>query len=174
MTTSKYDLDFGSLERIELPVTAPDGTKYILREASEDQAVKFKNAQMSRVLLGPQGKPQKIDGMGDLEPMLVAMLLVGENERPINENLVRGWPSRMVRKLFDAAKDISGLNETSPERKALELALSRSDSPVRLTQLRDFVLRLEGPVFEPLKKFLEPTEEEQAGNEQSDSTDGSA
>lgn len=119
-------MDFSDLAPVEVPVTVAD-KKYILREASGDAACRWNNAVSKAYKLSPDGKAVAIDGLPDVEPLLVSMCLytpdangkvvVKANGDADPKTLVplatiRSWPSRVQKALFDRAKKISALGET--------------------------------------------------------------
>lgn len=159
-------LDYSDHKRIAIPVKGPDGLNYTLREVTEGQAAQFTNARMNRVVLGPKGRPQKIDGMGDLEALLVSMCLVGEQDRPVHENTIKGWPHRVVKELYATAQRISDFDEGAKEKTLLATALGLPGSPTSLAALREYVDQLveKDEEYEPLARFLEPSPEDRAKN----------
>lgn len=96
----------------EIPVTV-GGKKYVLREATGDAACRYRNALLKSTKLGPEGKPSHIDGMADVEPLLVSLCLYEKTdpERLVALHLVRSWPSRIQKALFAKVKEISELDE---------------------------------------------------------------
>jgi hypothetical protein len=124
---------FDDLAPIEIPVTM--GKKqYILREASEAVAAKWRNHNMQGIrVVG--GKVAGMDGVGDTQALLVSLCLcetdengavltikVGNEEIPKTVPLaeVRRWHSRIVGPLFDRAKAISKLDEQETEETLVE------------------------------------------------------
>ena len=115
-------LDFDDLAPIEERVSI-GGKKYILREATGDAGCKYRNSLLKATKLGPDGKPVSIEGMADSEPLLVSLCLFelyeqkGSNgvsetkERPTPLIVVRSWPARVQKALFERAKEISDLDE---------------------------------------------------------------
>lgn len=128
MTEEQVDIspmDFGDLKPVEIPVSI-QGKQYVLREASGDAACRFRNAVAKSYKLTPDGKAVAIDGLPDVEPLLVSMclyvpgadgkLVVKANGDVDQKTLVpiatiRGWPSSVMKKLFEKAKAISELGE---------------------------------------------------------------
>lgn len=115
------------------------GKKYTLREASEDAAIKYKNA-LARSVRVADGKVVGSDGVGDAQALLVSLCLfetiADDAGRPAGERnvplvTVRGWPARVVRPLFHRAEQISGL-EDGPK-----------DPPARIAALRAELASLE-------------------------------
>lgn len=95
-----------------IPVTL-GGEKYELREASGAASVKYKNAVMSGMVLGPDGKPTSAKNLADTEPFLVSLCLfkIG-SEKPVELATVLSWPSRVQKRLYKLVKEISDLDET--------------------------------------------------------------
>lgn len=167
-----HDLDFGSLENTDVKVTGPDKKKYVLREATGAVAAKYRNACMACMKLTPDGKSAGIQGLADVEPLLVSMCLFTEEGSSVELSLIKAWPAKVVKKLFETAQEISDLKEQpKEERKLLDQALSNEVAPCNLAQLRKFVGSLSDD-YKPLKDFLAPTTEELAKNEQSGTTGG--
>jgi hypothetical protein len=109
----------------EVPVVI-GSVRYVLREASEDAACKFRNALLRCTRPGPDGRPTTYDGVADTEPLLVSLCLYAADEggrvrpdrdgRPDPRHLVplatvRSWPARVVKALAAKAQEISGLGE---------------------------------------------------------------
>lgn len=105
---------------VEVPVKI-GGVDYILRSANGDTTIKYRNAQMAATRLGPDGKVCGLDGMADVEPLLVSMCLKRKipNEKipgewklaHVSEADVRAWPPKVLEKLYDTARVISGLKD---------------------------------------------------------------
>lgn len=109
------EFDFSDLSVIEIPVSI-DGKQYFLREADGEAEAKFRNALMEGVEIGPEGKPVRVRGSADAEPLLVHLCLWDKaypEGRRVPLDRVKAWPSRVVRKLFNKAKEISEIQTTS-------------------------------------------------------------
>lgn len=102
-------LDLGSLDPIEIEVKI-DGEIYKIKEASGDAACKYRNAMLACTTLGPDGKPTNIEGMADVEPLLVSLCLYNSAGKRVNVHQIRGWPSRIQKALFEQAKNVSELD----------------------------------------------------------------
>lgn len=89
--------------------------QYFLKEASGDAATKFANARLNCVKLGPDGKPQTVRGIADVEPLLVSLCLFDSNGKNVPEATVRSWPYRIQKALFDRAKEMSHLDDLETE-----------------------------------------------------------
>jgi len=88
------------------------GEDYILKEASEDAACKWRN----QTLAGARMADGKLVGMGNVsdgEPLLVSLCLwkaTGKKDN-VSPAVVRAWPSRVVKKLFAWIEEVSDLAE---------------------------------------------------------------
>ncbi len=105
------------LEMVEIPVKIGK-EDYILREASESAVCKYRNALLKATKLGPDGKLASIDGMADVEPLLVSLCLYekydhkGEKkERLVNIQKILAWKSSIVKDLFANCKKISEIDD---------------------------------------------------------------
>ncbi len=112
MSESNGEMRFDDLEPIKIPVFI--GTKeYVLREASADAAVKYRNAGTKAARM-QDGKLVGLDGVADVVLLLVCGCLfevkeIGGNrvEGPVSPVWLRTLPYRIVKPLFDRAKAIS-------------------------------------------------------------------
>lgn len=119
------DFDFSDLEPVRLAFNIGK-RKFILCEADGDAGAKYRSAAVSAAKMN-DGKVIRVDGMGDIEPMLVSRCLfyadenghlrVDDNDNPIKKYLVeeaviRSWPDRVQKALFNKVKEISGLDDT--------------------------------------------------------------
>lgn len=120
------EMNFDDLQPIEVPIKFRNRS-FGLREASGDTAVKYRNAMLESTKLGPDGKPTSVKGMANIEPLLVSMCLIeyiadkeGKvRERPVNEATIRAWPNRILKPLYDKAREISALKEDDETEDAL-------------------------------------------------------
>lgn len=108
--TTQESMVFDDLALTEIPVTIGEKS-YTLREASGDAGCRYRNALLACTQLGPEGKPSQIRGMADVEPLLISFCLFDEKGKPVKGTTIRSWPNRMIKKLFDRAKEISDLDE---------------------------------------------------------------
>lgn len=105
-----FDFDFSDLT----PKTATvsfQGRSFVLKEATEDQAVKFKNMS-AKAAKFKDGDLTGIEGAANVEPFLLSLTmveLIDGKEMPVQESFVRTLPSRVVSPLFDWVRDASGL-----------------------------------------------------------------
>jgi hypothetical protein len=116
MSEHQHDIepmDFGDLKPMERGITNLFGKNYILREASEDAARKYRNSAVRAAKMS-DGKIVGMDGVGDVQSVLVAACLFEEgSNRCVTEAVVRTWPSRVVKPMFDWVKEVSKLDESS-------------------------------------------------------------
>lgn len=134
-------LDFSDLSSTAIDI--PIGKSiYILREASGDAAIKYRNAVLKATKLS-DGKVSGLDGLADTEAYLVHLCLfetlrdsagspTGERNVPIPT--IRNWPNRVQKALYDRAKKISSLEE-----KATKESLTKQLNEIKkqLAELED-------------------------------------
>lgn len=124
----KFDLD-----EVVIPVSVGD-KEYVLREASGQAAVTWRNAIFSKTKLGPDGKPIGFGAMAEIEPLLVSLCLYNGDGRNVPEQEVRKWPARIQKALFERAKDISDLDEED-DSNLEELYKQRKELDEKITKL---------------------------------------
>jgi len=122
-------LDFSTLEIIELEI-AIDSKTYLLREASGDASVKYRNACLSATKV-KDGKVSGFDGLADVEPLLISFCLYERKEDGTRGNRVkldkiRAWPARVQKALFEKTKEISELDEDEETVESLEKKLKEA------------------------------------------------
>lgn len=125
-------MEFDSLEPIIIPVSikvkgksgGEETRRYFLHEGSEDVACKYQNAA-TRAARFTDNKVTSYEGIADIEPYLVSLCLYRADDngqfpydrdgRPDPRKLIplqtiRTWKPKIVRSLFDKAKEISNLD----------------------------------------------------------------
>ncbi len=127
----KFDLSV-----IEIPVNI-ENKKYILREASGAAACSYRNAMIECTQLGPDGKPTKLKGIANVEPLLVSLCLFDDKNKRVPVATIQSWPSRIQKTLFDKAKEISELGEEEEEDiKSLKSQRAEIDERIASQELR--------------------------------------
>lgn len=131
MTTDSldFDADGSSLTLTTVPVRY-QGKNFLLVEALGDAVAQWRNAQMQGTTLRQSDddstKTIALGGLADSEPILVSLCLFEpdkegnlildprgnvDTRRRVPLSVVRCWPNRVVSRLFERAKAISGLDE---------------------------------------------------------------
>ena len=93
-----------------------DGVQYLLREADEEAARKYRNACTKGVTLD-DGKIVKVDGIADVQSYLVSLCLFEVLTDGTTKNVptilitIRTWPARIVKWMFDWTVETSDLSE---------------------------------------------------------------
>lgn len=132
METSPFDFTTSRLER---PVTI-DGKSYILREASEEEARKFRSAAAKTARLN-DGELVGVEGVGDMQSYLVSLCLFSEDKvTPVPIAVIRQWPTRIVRPMFDWIKEVSQLEE-KPSREKMQKDLQRLQKELGVEEKND-------------------------------------
>lgn len=88
------------------------GVNYELRSATGEAARAYRNHVLKSTTLGPNGKPQKVDGLADA-PIILLSFCVFESgkDRPVTASILGKWPERLLGRIFEACKQISDLEE---------------------------------------------------------------
>lgn len=118
------DLDFTNLEPIEIPIPYGSVT-YYLREASEDIHKQYRSRAMK--CYDTTGVIKNPDMAAETPQWFVAMCLFtepgGDSKKRVDMSIVKGMPTRIVARLFDKLRKISGMDqEETPDslRKQIE------------------------------------------------------
>lgn len=89
------------------------GRDYTLVEPSEDAACRWRNLATSKAKM-QDGKVVGMDGIADVQPYLVSLCLFEETDKgrvAVPLSVIRGWPARVVKVLFERAKELGDLDE---------------------------------------------------------------
>lgn len=135
--TNHEPMDFDDLAPQSVAVTIK-GQKYVLREATEEAARQYRNAQYRSMKMGPDGKPSSLDGMADTGSILVSGCLfavTATGESPVPLTAVRLWPARIVGPLFERAKFLSNLDQDLKAPGEKEEALKNGSSATTATSV---------------------------------------
>ena len=112
--------DTRDLEPVIIPVSIGE-KRYELHEADEGAACVYSNESIKGATFGPDGKMVRMEGIGNVQPLLVSLCLrealVDDQGEPtgvtrkVSVQEIKKWKPRVVRHLFNAAKEISNLGE---------------------------------------------------------------
>jgi hypothetical protein len=133
------ELNFDSLDLIEVPVKIA-GKAYVLREADEATASDYRSASIQGARLEDGEVVGLPENTGRVQAILVSQCLFPLNAMGTPEKhhvpltTVKNWPSRIVRPLFDKAKEISELSEGEDTIESLEKEKAKIER--RLAKLR--------------------------------------
>ena len=101
------------LKREERPVVI-DGEPYVLVELDGRGRDLYLNNLGGRLRHGTDGKPGGVENFEGLQASLVAASLkkvCSDGRKDVAVETIQTWPARVVDGLFDAAKELSALNE---------------------------------------------------------------
>lgn len=110
-------MDFSDLTEVAIPVTLPDGTKCLLVEANGEITRQYRNLTINNAIFGVEGKISKLQNVADAESLLVGGCLYkldangNRPPKPVGQAFVLTLGNRIVKPLFEKAKDISDLRE---------------------------------------------------------------
>lgn len=106
-----------TLDRAERPVTISN-EDYVLIELDGKERDRYLNGLAKRIRTSPDGKSQTVKEFDGLQGSLIVASLrkvTPEGLRPVDIKTVQTWPARVVKGLFQAAKDLSALNDDEDE-----------------------------------------------------------
>lgn len=109
---------FDDITPTEIPVKIGD-QQYTLKEATGEIQVKYQNAASACTRLDSRGKFRGVEGIGDLEPLLVSLCLFNGDGKNVPIETIKGWRGSIQKKLFDKAKQISGMEDIATTRKEI-------------------------------------------------------
>lgn len=96
------------------------GQRYVIVEASEESAKRYKNTAMRATKFSDKGKPSGVDGLADVEPLLVSMCLFKVDEAgmrtPVQLSTILRWPHRVVAPIYQKARELSGLKDDEEDK----------------------------------------------------------
>jgi hypothetical protein len=99
----------------ELPVTI-DSKSYVLRELDGILKGKYLNTMGSRIELGPTGQIKRFKDYSGLETTLLELCLYDDENNLVKTTVMREWPSTLLTRLFEAAQELSALDEESKKK----------------------------------------------------------
>lgn len=93
--------------------------KYVLCEPTETASCQWRDALVRATRLDSNGKPIGMDGISNSDSLLLSMCLFREDTQgklqPVNKQTILSWPSKIVRPLVDACKEMGGFDEEDDE-----------------------------------------------------------
>ena len=115
MEVLEFTLD---LEEQSVVVKRKDGVAktYTLRELTGRQKGLYLNTMSNRLSVSEDGKVTGIKNFEGLESSLLSKCLFNEENKPVTDAELQEFPARVLRKLFDAAQILSGLNSEGVEK----------------------------------------------------------
>lgn len=124
-----FDADNPSLSLKQLPVRY-QGKDYVLVEALGDAVAQWRNAQLRGTTMQQQGDSDTrtiaLGALADNETLLVSLCLFYPDQggglildnrgdvdtrKRVPQTIVKNWPNRVVARLFEKAKEISGIDQ---------------------------------------------------------------
>lgn len=129
-----YDLsDLADLKPIEVPFSY-GGRSYVLREATEDVVLRYNRARMKDSSYSnddPEDIRIKLSlpALREAQAVLVGGCLYDQEGRQVGD-IVRGWPSKVIQRLFPICEEISELS--APEKEQLERQIEESKRRLEL------------------------------------------
>jgi len=126
---------------------------YEVRELSSRSYTAFENARVACRIVSPDGTIIGFRNVADLEPLLVSLTLHDNKGVLVPKPTVDAWPPRVITKLYSIAREISLMDEPSPEKESLKAILANPDCPIKAEDFQSYVLGLEGKEYEPIQRW---------------------
>ena len=158
------ELNFGDLEIREIPIIGPDKKRYTLREPTSKVSKTHRNAILKASKLGPDGRVVGIDGLASVESPFISACLWDESGLNPPVALIESWPDRVVSKLYEKIKELSGETEAHGLRSLLVDALDLPSAPVTKEVLQEWSNSLREEKFKPIKTLFNFEEADEAKN----------
>jgi hypothetical protein len=108
--SEQFDFDFDQGQPTEVKIRF-QGKNWTLREASEETAVKMRGMQLSNARVVGGQLQANVDRIAESQAFLVSRCLFDDENKPVKVEVIRSWPSRVVKPLFERCKEMSGLAE---------------------------------------------------------------
>lgn len=109
------EFDFGDVTFEEIPVTIPGGQKCVLRQASGEAAIKYREQIMSGMRMADGKVGGDVNRMASSEPLLVHLCLYDTDSKRVPLTTIEAWPYPVMKKLYNKAMEISDLNPDDTE-----------------------------------------------------------
>ena len=109
----------------EVSVTIDD-KEYVMRELDGRQKGKYLNKMGGRIVLNNKGEVSSFKDYAGLESTLLSLCLYDSENKLVPATVMdgtekeQGWPSTVLNSLFNAAQDLSGLNEEARKKQEAE------------------------------------------------------
>lgn len=117
------ELNFGSLDLVQIPVTIGDRT-FILREASSENFCKYLDDRIACSVFDESGKRTGFKDLSKISMLLLSRCLVettGGAALPVTYEEVRNWPNKITDKLYNTLKKISEIDQEETKEELVKL-----------------------------------------------------
>jgi len=94
----------------EIPVVI-DGKNYTIKELNGELQEEYTDSMSGRMQFNDEGKMTGMTSYKGLRTGLIAACLYDDNGALVSEDILKKWPSSVLQSLFDAASELSGLNQ---------------------------------------------------------------
>lgn len=127
-------LEFLTIQEISVKVGE---NSYKLVEASAEVALDYRNKLFNIIKPGIDGKPTRPEGLSELaglESYLVSRCLFRSDGTPVPEEVIRKFPYRVQKSLFDKVQEISGMDADSQSPESLKEKIDSLQERLKRTQ----------------------------------------
>lgn len=175
-----FNLDFTQEDILqEIPVSIPssDGgvQEFKLVSLNGQDATTYENARAACIKFDKEGNPIGFNKVADLAPMLVGMCLRRPDGGSVSRQVVGNFPYRVLKKLFETAQQINGLNEEVRYTNSMVKVFSQTGSPVDMEIVRNWLREQDqsDKDVEVVSLLFKESDDELAKNSQSGTMHGS-
>lgn len=110
------DFNFEDLTPIKIGPFRIGEQQFVLLEADGEAARAYRKASLRGIIVNKGGRMENLNETVDAETVLVSQCLYkvdseGNPTTRVGAEVIRKWPNRVIRPLFDKAKEISYLGE---------------------------------------------------------------
>lgn len=118
------EFDFSGLEEVKIPITAPDGRKFILREVFGDGYDAWQNAITDARQYNADGKMSGFKNLAETDNVLIAKSLVeilpDGTMQAVGPEVPSNWPQKMRAKVLAKLREVSELDEIDTEEELIK------------------------------------------------------
>ena len=109
--SDNHEFDFDQqLVTTEIPVRY-QGKDYTLREPSEDSAAKYRSFQLRNARMVGGKLNADITKIAESQAFLLSMCLYNGDGHAVSIGIIRSWPARIIKPLFEKAREMGSLIE---------------------------------------------------------------
>lgn len=89
-------------------------TVYTLREISEAGSIEERRQMSKGITIDENGRPSSVplDALPENEAFIVSRCLFDSNDAPVSLDIIKGWPRRIVRILFDKCHKLNEVGDS--------------------------------------------------------------
>lgn len=114
----EYDLELKEVKFAVKDAKTKERQEYILRELPGTLRDQYLNELGARMRTGPKGETLGMKSFDGYQSSLLSKCIFSEDGKAVEIQVLQGWPSSVLRDLFDQARELSGLEAKKSEEEA--------------------------------------------------------